>query len=60
VRPIEPEADLAPRLEAHREHRRHGVQFVRWRPDRTPESCRYEQLEVASPVRFDDLLAENG
>ena len=35
---------------------RHGVQFVRWRPDRTPESCRYEQLEVASPVRFDELL----
>jgi ATP-dependent DNA ligase len=39
---------------------RHGVQFVRWRPDRTPESCRYEQLEVASPVRFDELLAESG
>jgi ATP-dependent DNA ligase len=37
---------------------RHGVQFVRWRPDRTPESCRYEQLEVASPVRFEELLAE--
>ena len=39
---------------------RHGVQFVRWRPDRTPESCRYEQLEVASPVKFEDLLAESG
>jgi ATP-dependent DNA ligase len=39
---------------------RHGVQFVRWRPDRTPESCRYEQLEVASPVRFEELLAEAG
>lgn len=39
---------------------RHGVQFVRWRPDRTPDSCRYEQLDVASPVRFDDLLAEPG
>ena len=39
---------------------RHGVHFVRWRPDRTPESCRYEQLEVASPVRFDELLAESG
>jgi ATP-dependent DNA ligase len=39
---------------------RHGVQFVRWRPDRTPESCRYGQLEVASPVRFDELLAESG
>ena len=39
---------------------RHGVQFVRWRPDRTPESCRYEQLDVASPGRFEDLLAERG
>lgn len=39
---------------------RHGVQFVRWRPDREPASCRYEQLEVASPVRFAELLAESG
>ena len=37
---------------------RHGVQFVRWRPDRTPESCRYDQLEVADPVAFHELLAE--
>jgi ATP-dependent DNA ligase len=37
---------------------RHGVKFQRWRPDRTPESCRYEQLDVASPVPFDSLLAE--
>ena len=39
---------------------RHGVKFQRWRPDRTPESCRYGQLDVASPVRFDELLAESG
>ncbi len=39
---------------------RHGVKFQRWRPDRTPESCRYEQLDVAEAVRFDDLLAESG
>jgi ATP-dependent DNA ligase len=36
---------------------RHGVSFVRWRPDRDPESCRYEQLEVADPVPFEDLVA---
>ena len=30
---------------------RHTAQFKRWRPDRTPESCRYDQLE--RPVRFD-------
>jgi ATP-dependent DNA ligase len=39
---------------------RHGVKFQRWRPDRTVDSCRYEQLDVASPVRFDELLAEPG
>ena len=39
---------------------RHGVGFRRWRPDRTPESCRYGQLDVARPVRFDELLAEPG
>ena len=39
---------------------RHGVKFQRWRPDRTPESCRYDQLDVAEAVRFEDLLAESG
>ncbi|MCO5332329.1 MAG: ATP-dependent DNA ligase [Ilumatobacteraceae bacterium] len=36
---------------------RHGSTFLRWRPDRTPESCRYDQLEVASPVPFRRLVA---
>lgn len=35
---------------------RHGSQFLRWRPDRVPESCRYSQLEVASPVRFGTVV----
>lgn len=30
---------------------RHTTQFVRWRPDREPESCTYAQLE--EPVSFD-------
>ncbi|MBA3743608.1 ATP-dependent DNA ligase [Sporichthya sp.] len=30
---------------------RHTAQFVRWRPDREPESCTYAQLE--EPVSFD-------
>ena len=30
---------------------RHTTQFKRWRPDRDPRSCTYEQLEV--PVRYD-------
>lgn len=33
---------------------RHTARFRRWRPDRTPRSCTYEQLE--EPVRYD--LAE--
>ncbi|MBO0805034.1 MAG: ATP-dependent DNA ligase [Nocardiopsaceae bacterium] len=33
---------------------RHTAQFVRWRPDRTPQSCTFAQLE--EPVSFD--LAE--
>jgi ATP-dependent DNA ligase len=36
---------------------RHGVSFVRWRPDREPASCRYDQLDVASKVPFGDLMA---
>ncbi len=36
---------------------RHGVSFVRWRPDRTPQSCRYDQLDVAEPVPFAELVA---
>jgi ATP-dependent DNA ligase len=35
---------------------RHGVTFLRWRPDRDPESCRYDQLDVAEPVAFDTFL----
>jgi ATP-dependent DNA ligase len=33
---------------------RHTAQFVRWRPDRDPRSCTYDQLQ--EPVRYD--LAE--
>jgi len=35
---------------------RHTAQFVRWRPDREPESCTFEQLD--EPVKFDlaDIL----
>jgi ATP-dependent DNA ligase len=30
---------------------RHTAQFVRWRPDRDPRSCGYDQLD--RPIRFD-------
>jgi ATP-dependent DNA ligase len=36
---------------------RHGVGFLRWRPDRTPESCTYDQLDVADAVSFHDFVA---
>ncbi|RII12291.1 putative DNA ligase-like protein [Streptomyces sp. YIM 130001] len=37
---------------------RHTAQFRRWRPDRTPESCTYDQLE--EPVGYDlgEVLGE--
>jgi ATP-dependent DNA ligase len=35
---------------------RHGTTFRRWRPDRDPESCRYDQLEVTPPALLADLF----
>ncbi len=37
---------------------RHSATFGRWRPDRTPESCTYEQLEEAAPNTFTAVMAE--
>lgn len=35
---------------------RHTVQFERWRPDREPRSCTYEQLETVSAYDLGDVL----
>ncbi|MFM7537620.1 MAG: ATP-dependent DNA ligase [Acidimicrobiales bacterium] len=35
---------------------RHAAQFLRWRPDRTAQSCRYDQLDVATPVELRSVL----
>src|SRR6478609_4931449 len=35
---------------------RHTVQFERWRPDRDPRSCTYEQLEVVAAYDLGDVL----
>lgn len=35
---------------------RHTVQFERWRPDRDPRSCTYEQLESVSAYDLADVL----
>jgi ATP-dependent DNA ligase len=53
--PLRPERVLEVKYDHMEGERfRHTAQFVRWRPDRDPESCTYEQLE--EPVKFD--LAE--
>jgi ATP-dependent DNA ligase len=50
--PLRPERVLEVRYDHMEGARfRHPPQFVRWRPDRTPDSCGYAQLE--RPVRFD-------
>jgi ATP-dependent DNA ligase len=35
---------------------RHTARFRRWRPDRTPQSCTYAQLEVPVAYDLDDIL----
>jgi ATP-dependent DNA ligase len=53
--PLRPERVLEVRYDHMEGTRfRHTAQFVRWRPDRSPRSCTYQQLE--EPVSFD--LAE--
>ena len=60
--PLRPERVVEVRYDYMEGERfRHTAQFVRWRPDRDPESCTYAQLD--RPVRFqlaDVLSAENG
>ena len=49
--PLRPERVVEVRYDHMEGERfRHTGQFNRWRPDRTPKSCTYEQLE--QPVRF--------
>ncbi|MBC5764924.1 ATP-dependent DNA ligase [Ramlibacter albus] len=31
---------------------RHAAVFLRWRPDKPPEDCRYDQLEVTTPFEL--------
>ncbi len=55
--PLSPDLVVEVRYEHMEGNRfRHTAQFNRWRPDRAPRSCTYEQLE--EPVSFDlaDIL----
>jgi ATP-dependent DNA ligase len=38
---------------------RHPPQFVRWRPDRDPESCGYAQLDQPRPFALADVLSQH-
>ena len=56
--PLRPERVVEVRYEHMEGERfRHTAQFNRWRPDRDPRSCTYDQLE--EPVKYDlaDILA---
>jgi ATP-dependent DNA ligase len=37
---------------------RHGAQFVRWRPDKPPGDCRYDQLEVTPAYELERVFGE--
>jgi ATP-dependent DNA ligase len=35
---------------------RHAATFVRWRPDKPPAGCRYDQLEVTPPAELAEIF----
>lgn len=35
---------------------RHAAIFLRWRPDKRPEDCRYDQLEVTKPFELEKVF----
>jgi ATP-dependent DNA ligase len=35
---------------------RHAAVFERWRPDKRPEECRYDQLEVTTPYELEKVF----
>jgi ATP-dependent DNA ligase len=35
---------------------RHAAVFLRWRPDKPPEDCRYDQLEVATAFELESVF----
>jgi ATP-dependent DNA ligase len=39
---------------------RHSCRFQNWRPDRTPESCTFEQLEVVPPMLLRSVFQTDG
>jgi ATP-dependent DNA ligase len=39
---------------------RHATRFVRWRADKSPESCRYDQLEATPPYELSRIFGADG
>ena len=39
---------------------RHAAQFVRWRPDKRPQECRYDQLEATPPYELERVFGARG
>ncbi|MDT4959644.1 MAG: hypothetical protein QOD31_3443 [Pseudonocardiales bacterium] len=55
--PLRPERVVEVRYEHMEGERfRHTAQFNRWRPDRDPRSCTYEQLEQPINFALDDIV----
>jgi ATP-dependent DNA ligase len=38
---------------------RHAATFLRWRPDRQPDDCHYDQLEVVMPYELERVFGSN-
>jgi ATP-dependent DNA ligase len=36
---------------------RHAATFLRWRPDKSPADCRYDQLETTAPYELADVFS---
>ena len=36
---------------------RHAGIFLRWRPDKQPRDCRYDQLEVTKPYELERIFS---
>jgi ATP-dependent DNA ligase len=55
--PLRPELVIEVRYDQMEGARfRHTAQFNRWRPDRTPESCTFDQLERPVTFELDDIV----
>jgi ATP-dependent DNA ligase len=56
--PLRPERVIEVRYDYMEGFRfRHTAQFVRWRPDRTPESCGFDQLDTPAPFDLANVLS---